>query len=455
MTAMNALNQYLAYYRENRDVINSHSSALLNVRRAEAAATLERMGRLPERGDEGYREVSVNEVLAPDYGLNITRLPFTAGARTGVYGADLPATGTIPVTVVNDSFVAPDHELPEGVEVMSLAEATARYHERFLSEVAPADNPIVAINDLLVQDGVYIHVSRGVHLTRPVQIISTFNAAQPMMGVRRVVVQLDDDASATVIACDHPRNDTVNYLNCRVVELTLGRNARLDFNDLEESTPNCNRLSVIAADQHEGSSLTISAVCLAGGITRNEYFVELNRPHCHTALSGLVISAGKQVVDNASFVTHRAESCVSEQLFKYALFDASRGAFEGLVTVGHGARFTDARQSNRNLLVSDDARMHAMPQLVIDCDDVKASHGSATGQLNADALFYMRSRGIPEAEARMMLINAFMSEALDRISHDPLRQTLRILVDKRLRGCAAECDSCLASPLPKPPVVAG
>lgn len=455
MNAMNALNQYLTYYRDNRSVIDSHSSALLNARRAEAAARLERMGRLPERGDEGYHEVSVNGLLAPDYGLNITRLPFATGSRTGVYGADLPATGTIPLMMVNDSFVAPAHELPEGVEVMSLAEATTRYPERFATEVAPADNPIVAVNDLLVQDGIYIHIPQGLHLNRPVQIISTFNAAQPMMGVRRVVVHVDDDASATVIACDHPRNDSVDYLNCRVVELTLGRNARLDFNDLEESTPNCNRLSVIAADQHDGSSLAISAICLAGGITRNEYFVDLKHPHCNTALSGLVITSGKQVVDNATFVTHRAESCVSEQLFKYALFDGSHGAFEGLVTVARGARFTDARQSNRNLLVSEDARMHAMPQLVIDCDDVKASHGSATGQLNADALFYMRSRGIPEAEARMMLINAFMAEALDRISHDPLRQTLRILVDKRLRGCAAECDSCLTVPLPKPPVVAG
>jgi Fe-S cluster assembly protein SufD len=113
-----------------------------------------------------------------------------------------------------------------------------------------------------------------------------------------------------------------------------------------------------------------------------------------------------------------------------------------MVTVAPNATFTDAKQSNRNLLASPDARMHARPQLIINCDEVKASHGSATGQLDQNALFYMRSRGIPEAEARMMLVNAFMIDVLDAISLEPLRERLRHLVDRRLRGCESLCHGC-------------
>lgn len=454
---MNALQQYIDLFEANRATIDSHAPEALNARRPAALDTLRRLGRLPERGDEGYEKVSLNDMFAPDYGINIARVPFAAGGRTGVHGCDIPNVGTVAVTVVNDEFHGPsDSLIPGGVEVMSLAKAASLHPDRFAADnsIAPADNAIVALNNLLVQDGVYVRVPRNVAMVKPVQILSIFNTSQPLMGVRRIVIDVEDNASATIIACDHPRTAEVDYLSCRVVEIRLGANARLDFNDLEEATPRCSRASVIAARQGADSHLSINSVTLDGGVTRNEYHVAHDGTGCHTSLSGLVVAGGAQVVDNATFLVHDHEHCSSEQLFKYALFDSAQGAFEGLVNVEHGARFTDARQSNRNLLVSPAARMHAMPQLIIDCDEVKASHGSATGELDADALFYMRSRGIPEAEARMLLINAFMTEGLDKISHEPLRQTLRVLLDKRLRGCTAQCDSCSFETLAKPPVVA-
>lgn len=451
----NALKQYIELFNGNRQEIESHSPAALNARRIRALATLESTGRLPERGDEGYEKVSLNDMFAPDYGVNISRLQFEAGSRTGVHGCDIPNVGTVAVTLVNDTFHAPGlPKLPGGVEVMSLASAAGLYPERFAEETAPADNPIVALNDLLVQDGVYIHIPRDVDMTKPVQILSIFNTSQPLMGVRRIVIDVDDNASATVIACDHPRTAQVSYLSCRVVEIRLGHNASLDFNDLEESTPRCSRASVIAAAQGAGSRLSVSSVTLDGGVTRNEYYTRHLGEGCHTSLGGLVVASGAQVVDNATFLVHDHEHCTSEQLFKYALFDSAQGAFEGLVNVEHGARFTEAHQNNRNLLVSPAARMHAMPQLIINCDEVKASHGSATGELDAEALFYMRSRGIPADEARMMLITAFMAEGLDKITHSPLRQTLRMLLDRRLRGCSGSCDGCSIDTLPSPEVVA-
>lgn len=450
---MNALDQYIQLFLDHRQEIDSHAPAALNSRRDEALSTLKAMGRLPERGDEGFEKVSLNDMFAPDYGINITRLPFDHKGSHGIHGCDIPNVGTVAVTVVNDMVTTPAGPIPGGVEVMPLAEAFAKYPNLAKRRVAPADNAIVALNDLLVQDGLYIRVPRGVAMTRPVQILSIFNTSQPLMALRRVIVDVEDGASATIIACDHPRSAEVDYLSCRVVELNLGEGARLDFNDLEEASRRSSRASVIAATQQRDSSLSVSSVTLDGGVTRNEYYVRHTGPGCYSNLSGVVIAGGAQVVDNATYIVHDQEHCTSEQLFKYVLFDSAQGAFEGLVDVARNARFTDARQSNRNLLVSPSARMHAMPQLVINCDEVKASHGSATGELDSEAMFYMRSRGIPAAEARMMLINAFMAEGLDKITHEPLRQTLRVLVDKRLRGCSDKCDNCSIEALPKPPVV--
>lgn len=442
---MNSLHDYIKIYRDHRDLIDSHAPAAFNRHRPAALSALEAMSELPHKGQGTYEKVSLRDMFGPDYGLNLSRLAFPSTGRSGVHGCDLPGAGTVPVTVVNDSFAGEDRTTPEGVEVMSLARAAERWPERFAATPAMLDNPVVALNQLLLQDGVYISVPRGVAAAKPVQILSLFNTSEPLMGVRRVVIDVADGASATVIACDHPRTAEVDYLSCRVVEINLGAGATLDFNDLEEATPRCSRASVIISDQQRDSSLTVSSVTLDGGVTRNEYYVNHHGDGCHSSLNGLVIAGGSQVTDNATVIVHDHEHCTSEQLFKYALFDQSQGAFEGLVDVRHGARFTDARQSNRNLLVSHDARMHAMPQLIINCDDVKASHGSATGELDSDALFYMRSRGIPLEEARMMLINAFMSDGLDKITHEPLRQTLRVLVDKRLRGCSAKCENCSGS----------
>lgn len=440
----NSLLQYLELFDAQRAIIDSHAPAALNARRDAAAAALRRAGGLPEKGDEGFEKISLNDMFAPDYGINVARVGFSASAAAE-WGCDVPNVGAYAAMIVNDAFTPVGDlaaRLPEGVEMMSLAEAAQLYPDLFVEQIADIDNPVVALNTMFVQDGVFIRVRRGTRLERPLQILSLFNTSMPLMAARRVLIHVEDGASATVLMCDHPRVHTVDYLNCRVVEAILGRDAALDLYDLEESTPRTRRASVFAANQAEGSRLNVCSIYLNGGMTRNEYYPRHLGERCDTHLGGLVIGGGSQIIDNATYVRHSHPRCASSQLFKYALFDSAQGAFEGLVTVEPGAEYSDARQTNRNLLASSDARMHTMPQLIINCDEVKASHGAATGQLDEEALFYMRSRGIPVEEARMMLINAFMTDVLDAISLEPLRDRLRHLVDKRLRGCNAGCSTC-------------
>lgn len=440
----NSLNQYIELFEAQRGVIDSHSCEAINRHRDAAADTLRRLGRLPRRGDEGFEKIDINEIFAPDYGLNISRVDFPL-PRAEAARCEIPSVSCNTAVVVNDTCKVPDglaDTLPAGVEVMTLAEGARRYPDAFAgADPIPADNAVAALNSLLVQDGVYVRVAPGAVMDRPVQILSLFNSAQPMMGVRRIRVDVGVGARASVLACDHPPTDAAS-LACRVVEVNVGSGARLDYYDLEEAGAKSDRVQVLVADQQQDSTLSVCSISLKGGRTRNEFYPRHHGTGCTTRLNGLVIAGGEQIVDNATFITHCWEHCTSEQVFKYALFDRSRGAFEGLVTVAEGARFTDAHQTNRNLLASPDATMHAMPQLIINCDEVKASHGAATGQLDENALFYMRQRGIPLEQARMMLINAFMTDVLDSIDVEPLRQRLRHLVEMRLQGCEHSCASC-------------
>lgn len=441
---MNALDQYINLFGSQREVVERNAPVALNRPRQAALETLRALGHLPRRGDEGFEVLGLDEMFAPDYGINIARVPFAADARAE-FSCDVPSVGALSAMIVNDAFLpGPNLEaaLPEGVEVMSLARAAELYPGLFAQEVAPASDPVVALNTLLVQDGAFIRVRAGVQLDKPIQILSIFNTSQPLMAARRIRIVVEDGARATVLACDHPRVGGVDYLSCRVVEATVGRDASLDFYDLEEATPRTRRASVFASRQDEGSTLNVCSLFLSGGITRNTFYPAHDGEHCTTRLGGMVIAGGEQIVDNAVYLTHSHPRCKSDQLFKYALFDSARGSFEGMVRVDEGAEFSEAHQTNRNLLASPEARMHTMPQLEIYCDEVKASHGAATGQIDENALFYMRSRGIPEAEARMMLINAFMTDVLDAINAEPLRERLRHLVDKRLRGCGTTCGDC-------------
>ena len=216
----------------------------------------------------------------------------------------------------------------------------------------------------------------------------------------------------------------------------------LGWYDIEESSASTARYSQLYARQEEGSELNVCGATLTNGQTRNEYHIDARGAHARTHLSGMAIGNGTQHIDNSSRMVHAADSGRSNQLFKYVLDDNSTGAFEGEIEVCPGARFVEAYQSNRNILASEGARMHTKPQLLIYNDDVKCSHGATTGQLDGKALFYMQARGIPMAQARRMLMQAFMVDVIDNIPLEPLRDRLRHMVERRFAGEHAGCRDC-------------
>lgn len=447
---MNALSQYLKLYEDYRESICAHSPSLLNDLRQQAFEYLS-TARLPEKGDEKCPAVSVNDMFAPDYGVNINRVEFPVDTAS-TFRCGVPNVSTLMAIVSNDTFCPTSgllRNLPDGVLMMSLAKAAAEMPElvgRYLDTLVRPGDTAARLNTLLLQDGVFVHISKGVVLEKPLQVVNIFNAVAPVMGVRRMLIVVDDDASATMLVCDHAERHDVKYLSDQVVEIFVGRNASLEFYDLEESSEQCSRLSTFYARQDEGSRLTVNGSTLMGGVTRNEYVVDVDGDNADTRLAGMAMGADTQLVDNVTDLRHHSMNSSSNQIFKYVLDGQSVGSFYGTIVVDEDAKFTNSSQTNRNILASADARMYTRPQLEIYCDDVKCSHGATVGQLDAAALFYMRSRGIPLDQARMMLMQAFMQDVVDTVTLPALKTRLQQLIEHRLSGRRTLCASASAQP---------
>lgn len=438
--------QYLDLFRTGRALIDEGSCAPLNACRQAAAEALAVHG-LPTRHTERYRYVDVEAALAPDYGLNLRRA-LSPQAPSAAFRCSVPGLSTSLFVVMNDVVVpaAPGAApLPGGSLVCSLAEAAAAQPEllsgRYHAAAARTYDALTALNTMLVQDGILVYVPAGTVLERPVQLVSLAAAGADLMSNRRLLVVLGEGAQASLLLCDHAPGRS-RSLTTQVTEIYLGRDARLDLCAVEETGERNARFHNLYVEQEAGSRLSAHAVGLSGGLTRTQADVRLLGPGAEVRADGAVVAAGRQRVDHNLLVDHAAPRCASDLLFKYVLDGAAVGAFAGKVLVRPGAQQTLSQQTNANLCASPEARAYAQPMLEIYADDVKCNHGSTVGKLDESALFYLRQRGIPEAEARLLLQHAFVNDVLSRIAPEALRDRLSFLVENRFRGVASRCQGC-------------
>lgn len=443
---MSAIKQYTDIFTTYSDAINAHSAPVLNAVRPDALNALEN-ARMPRKGDEDYEATDLHEMFAPDYGVNINRVNLTADPAEA-FRCDVPNMSTSPYYFFNDVYHHVGDTLTphrDGVIVSSLRKAAEDYPDlvaRHYARIAPLSNPQVALNTLLAQDGIFVYVPRRVALERTLQLVNIMNVAQPVIAVRRILVVLEEGAQARMLVCDHTQSRTVQCLSNQVIEVSLGEGATFDFYDLEATADTSRRASSLWAHQAAGSNLLVDGITLANGITRNDYHISVDGEHAETSLLGMAIMGGNQNVDNHTFIGHNVGHCHSNELFKYVLDDHAIGAFSGKILVAGNAPKVEAYQSNRNVCASTTAKMFTKPQLEIYTDDVKCSHGATVGQLDQDALFYMRTRGIPEHEARTLLMQAFMSDVIDGVRIEALKDRLHHLVEKRFAGALADCGEC-------------
>lgn len=446
----NSLDQYLNLYDTAAEAIDSHSIAPLNALRHKARRELDGAS-LPDTRTEGYEQTSIDELMAPDLGVNINRLNLSADVAAA-FRCDIPNMSTLLGVVVGDIFHPTEtllRNLPDGVEFGPISQIYRRHPEvveKYYGAVAPLTHPAVALNTLLAQDAVMLYVRRGIEVSKPLQLVNLFSAAAPMAAFRRLLIVMEEGASAQLLLCDHTQSAAMEFISSQVIEVICHPHSRLDIYDIEKSTPLTRRHSLLFARLDDDTSTVFNATTLSNGTTRNDFNIDIRGSRAETLVTGMAICSGSQHVDNSSTVEHHAPRSRSNQLFKYALDGEARGAFGGSIVVGADAPFTEAFQTNRNIVASAQAKMNTRPTLLIYNDEVKCSHGATTGRIDDNALFYMRTRGIPEAEARTMLMQAFMVDVIDSVRLPSLRDRLRHLVEKRFCQGSASCPTCTINP---------
>lgn len=442
---MSALKQYIDLYHQVKERIDAHSAPALNALRPQAADILASVT-LPKQGTDNYENCDLKEMLGPDYGININDVNINVKPEN-TFRCDMPMTGNSPILSLNDRTLIPDNfpEMPEGVLVGSLR-SIAREHpglvEKYYGRLADLGNPVVALDTMLARDGFMLYVPKNVTLENPLQLINILGATQPLMAVRRLLIVLEDNAKAKLLVCDHTQREEVNFLSLQTVELYVGKNAELHYYDLEESSQRTSRISSLYLRQEADSRVVIDGMTLFNGVTRNEYYCDFAGENADLKLYGMAIEDRQRKVSTYSRINHAVPHCVSNELFKMSADGESRCAFTGRIIVRPGSVKTEAYQACRNLLAVDTARVEARPELEIYNDDVKCSHGCAIGQLDEMQVFYMRSRGIPEPQARLLLRQAFMADVIDLVDIPGLRDRLHLLVEKRFAGAEAACSNC-------------
>ena len=446
--------QYIDLYQQARDLICQHSSDVMNAQRDDAFEQFKSKG-FPTRKEERYKYTNVQELFAPDYGLNLNRFQIPVNPYDA-FRCDVPNLSTSLYFIVNDGFyedALPKASLPEGVIVGSLSK-NAHLIGDYYNRLAANDDAVSSLNTMLAQDGLLVYVPRGVVVDRAIQVINILKtpfanlpsgegqwAGSSFMVNRRVLVVAEEGSAVTLLFCDHTADD-LHFLTTQVTEVFAMLGSTVNLYCLEETHVKNVRVSNVYVEQQANSHVTHNVITLHNGTTRNRLDLHFRGEGAECWLGGCVIADKQQHVDNNTLVVHHVPHCDSHELYKYVLDNDATGAFAGRVLVEHGAQQTSSEMRNQNLCASREARMYTQPMLEIYADDVKCSHGSTVGQLNDAALFYMRQRGITEREARLLLQQAFVTEVIDAIALEPLRDRLRYLVDKRFRGELSKCEGC-------------
>jgi len=433
-------------YQSNLDLITRGSADLLNQHREDALKHFKLLG-IPSQKNEKYKYCKIEPLFGFEYQKVFApkRIAFNVD---DIFRCDIPELDTHLALVLN-GFYLPKGEklttLPNGVIYGSLAEAAVRLPDlvkgRYNSLAENQSDGLVALNTAFAQDGVFVYIPHNVIESKPIQIINLLMSDTNQIVQYRNLIVVDEGAQANVLVCDHTLSPK-RFLSNVVTEIFVGNNAQLEFVKMQNEHNDSAQLTHTYAHQQADSRLVTNVLSLHGGFIRNNLSVTLAGEGADAQLYGLYLTDRTQHTDNFTFIDHAVPNCTSNELYKGILDDQATGAFNGKIMVRRDAQKTQAYQSNNNLLLTADARMSTKPQLEIYADDVKCSHGATVGQLDNEALFYMRARGIGEREAKLLLMFGFAHDVVKRISIDTLRERIDDMVNKRLRGELSRCHNC-------------
>jgi Fe-S cluster assembly protein SufD len=396
--------------------------------RRSALERFEKLG-LPPTTLEEWRQTSVAAIAS-------TRFERASAAGRAVSKAELATLPLADLGCPRIVFVNGIHVpelsgidgLPSGLRVESLAAIAGSRGDEIEPLLARQagfeDRAFTALNTASFEDGAVVTVEAGAAVETPVHVLHVSAPADdPVATHPRTLVVLEDNARASLIESYQGLEGSV-YLHNAVTEVILGQNAHLDHVHVQAETPEAFHIGSIEALQARDSRYANHNISFGSALARHDIASVLDGEGAEATLNGLYLAVGNQHVDNHTMLVHAEPHCPSHELYKGILSGRAQAVFNGRIVVRPGAQQTDARQSNKNMLLTDDALIHTRPQLEIYADDVKCTHGATIGRLQEEELFYLRARGIGLAEARSILIRGFVGDVLEKVAYEPLRERL-------------------------------
>lgn len=436
----------ISLYQQNSNQINEGLPDAINKHRKAAIQQFDKFG-IPEKGNEKYKYTDLMRAFGKRYGYAF-KAPKIKVEPDTLFKCAVPDLDTHTIILENGWYYAKNNEIadiPRQVKVMSLRDATKEFPEliekHYNKQASSFEEGLSAMNTAFAQDGLFLYVPEGVVLDKPIQIINLLRGGNDLMVNQRNLVVIGKNSQSKLIVCDHTLSNQT-FLTNTVTEVEVEDNAVFDFYNIQNQHNFSSQITSLYMNQKKNSNTLVNTLTLHGGFVRNNIHIKLAEEHCEANVYGLSLVDGKQHVDNYTFIDHAVPNCNSNEMYKNILDNEATGAFNGRILVRQDAQKTQAFQSNKNVCLTNDARFYTKPQLEIYADDVKCTHGATVGQIDEEALFYIRSRGINDAEARMMLMSAFAHEIISQIRVPVLSERYADLVERRLRGEWSRCEGC-------------
>ncbi len=427
-TTINTMPEYLTRYFENN---NLAGPAVLKQLRKEALARFEVLG-IPTTKHEEWKYTNLSQLSKSEFH---PALYHTLSEKDVVN--DMIAGKDVVLLVFENGKLNEQlsdvNDLPLGVTIGNLADHLE--HPLVLENIGQhasfKDEAMVALNTAHISEGSFIHIGQGITFSKPIHLLYISGGEADTLAFPRNLLVAEKNSSVNVIESFHSRGNETSFINI-VTEVVMEENAKVEWSKIQLENSNTYHVSHTECTQAANSNFDIHTITFGGKVVRNNLHIVLNGKNITANLNGLYVGGGDSLIDNHTLVDHAMPHCQSNELYKGVLDGRSKGVFNGKIFVRKDAQKSNAYQSNKNILMSDEASMNAKPQLEIFADDVKSSHGATTGQLDKEALFYLRSRGIGEEAARAFLTIAFAEDVLNRITNETLREELKERISERL-----------------------
>jgi len=426
---------YLKDFREFEARQAATAPAWLNELRSEGMHAFAEMG-FPTTRLEDWKYCNV----APIAGVRFQPATYELDGKIRKQIEDLSFTGLdcARLVFVNGHYAeefSSIKDLPKGVTVTNLAKATQQegaITAHLARYAGYKTHPFVALNTAFMEDGAFIEIPRGVVLEKPIELlyVST-GGGEPWVAHPRNLVIAAQASQVTLVEAYEGLGDNV-YFNNAVTEIVAEDNARVDYVKLQRESEAAFHVATVLAYAARNAVAQTNSIQLGARLGREELITVLDGEGAEGYLYGLYVTNGRQLIDNHTTIDHARPHCSSREAYKGILDGQSTAVFNGKILVRKDAQKTDSKQSDKNLLLSDSATINTKPQLEIFADDVKCTHGATIGQIDPEAIFYLRSRGIGLEEARKLLIVAFAGELIDRVKFEPLREQLRAALLRKM-----------------------